>query len=441
MNAHRRKSNQTGVLSVLTALGSVIIIQHKAYSLELKDAIKIGIQNSTEYQSADSQLRESEFTRSKYWGSLLPSIQGKGNFESRRDSATSRFTDPTEKESYLASVELTQPIYAGGAMLAGIELGRRGVEYATQIKLITKQTTVRSIIETYLDVAQLKQQLSAATEHQLRLKAYADVTGRYAKIGRSREIDNIQSQVNLELSAQDVQNLEKDLQSSSLNLASILQTSITPDSLKVLPESIKKIQLPTLADAVNRAETQNPEVRSKQIAIEKLKATSKIELSTDMPSLNFYASTGYVSPVSSELWVDRNRFHKLGFTLTIPLFSGLTSVNERRIQKESEYQATKELELSKKNLRTAIESVISSVQLADRKMGSSVNILAKARRAFDLANKGHASGIVSSQDLIAFQRSRYEAEKLAIRSRYEYEKTLLELRYLIGTDLEEVYSR
>jgi OMF family outer membrane factor len=177
---------------------------------------------------------------------VLPSIQGKGNFESRRDVATSKFTDPTEKESYLASLELTQPIYSGGALMAGIQFGKRGVEYAVQTKLASKQKTARKIIERYLSVSELKQLLEAANNHLVRLKKYAETTGRYAKIGRSREIDNLQSQVNVELSDQDTQALKKQLADSSLQLAAELQTQIEPQDIQTLPEEIKKVSLPQL---------------------------------------------------------------------------------------------------------------------------------------------------------------------------------------------------
>lgn len=425
----------------LHAFAVALVIPCQGFGIELAEAIRMGLQHSPTFQSSSSKLEEARATKSKYWGAVFPTIQAKGNYESRRDIATSRFTDPTNKESYLAALELSQPILTGGAMVAGIRLGRAEVQIAEQNLLVARQTLVSQIVQLYSEVAKLQEFQIAAESHRNLLKSYVDVTGRYAKIGRSREIDNLQSQVNFELVAMDVETIKRDLQTAVDQLTNLIGTKVDPSSVKALSTEPSNLKLPTAQQAIERAISQNPKIVSVSLTREKLKAMNAIDLSTDLPSLNLYAQAGYLNPNSEDLWMDRNRFEKIGLNLTIPIFSGLTSLSKRKIHSESNYQAERDLHKEKQDLTVLITTQLEQTQILLRQLRSTSEISSKSKRAFELANKGYVSGVVSNQDLVNFQRSRYDSEKLAIKTRFDFENSLVKLRELMGTDLVEVYTR
>lgn len=425
---------------VFQILASFIFVS-SGNALSLKEAIELGLQNSPEYQTQRSKLSEAQAERRKSWGEIFPKIQARGNYEARRDVATSRFTDPTNRESYLASLELTQPLFTGGALTAGIRLSRLTVERAEQELLSARQELVADLTDLYFSVSDLKSQLEAAERYQTILKKYVEVSGRYARIGRTREIDLLQSQVNLEVLTLDIEKLRLDLAARVHELGLKVGKELQATQIQGLAEIPQTPNLPPFSEVLERARSENPSVKALRIKKAETEMINKIDLSTDLPSLNFYAQTGFTHSQTEDLWMDRNRFEKVGLNLTIPLFSGLTSVSKRRIHSETLTQLQKSIDLAERELQTNLLTLYESTKASAQRLAVSQGVLSKARRAFQAADRGYSQGLVSSQDLVSFQRSLHESEKLAIRTRFEFEDSLRDLRGRMGTDLYEVYRK
>ncbi len=63
-----------------------------------------------------------------------------------------------------------------------------------------------------------------------------------------------------------------------------------------------------------------------------------------------------------------------------------------------------------------------------------------AAKALELASRDYKQSLISSQDLMGVQKTRYEAEKLFVNTQFVYFKTLLMTRRQMGVALEKIYA-
>lgn len=414
--------------------------------LTLQQALKESLSVHPDLQQSLSQLTESEALVSEYRSELFPKINAVGSFENRKNSSTITSTSASSTNSsstrdiYTAALELTQPLYQGGALISGLRLGEITKEIARQNMFSKKQQIAQEIITAYFDWVQALDNLKSAEENLAILKAYHDTTVRYEKIGRARAIDRMQATVNYNLSTLDVDNIRSTYTAADIQLRRLVQAPADRTMEPQYRPNLQKLEAPTPEQALETSRTNNPNLRALELKIEEQKLIGELDLSTELPSLNLLGSTGYTAPDRDRLFDSTSQFYSIGINLKIPLFSGLSSFAKRRQSSEKMYQAKKILENELAQIKASISTLIDSAKNSWNQLKVLQESMRTARRALDMANAGYRQGVVSNSDIVNFQRSRYEAEKLLLKTQYEYMQTLLELRRLLGIDLEKIYA-
>lgn len=414
-----------------------------ARELTLSEAISHGLQTSPELLKASSMKNEASAQFSQYKGALFPKVTLRGEARISKDSAawSTTATDTNSQKRYTAAADIEQPLFTGGALLGGLRLGRALEDAAEQTYYITRQSVVRKIVRAFYDLAEAHDTLVAAQENLSILESYSKITKRYESIGRTRQIDRMQADVNFTLGRFDIldaQNLRTEAEASLKNVLSLEgEKSITP-KFNITVQPLAKI---TVEEALETAEKNNPELRNLRVELDAVKARNQIDLAEDLPKLSLEGSAGYQSPDRSAIFENNADFYTFGLVLRVPLFSGLSSLSKRQAHKEEFYQAERNLQIKRKELREKLEVALSNAGRLYSQLLEVQDVVKQTRRALELANQGYSRGIVSPSDVLQFQRSRYDAEKRFIATRYNYLRAVLDVRELLGTDLERVYAQ
>jgi outer membrane protein TolC len=419
--------------------------QASAREFTLQDSIDLGLKNSALLNKSESEKNEASSLFSKYKGGLFPEISLRGSAETSKNSANMSNAGATSElnstKTYTAAVDVVQPLYTGGKLLGGLRLGHALEDGAEQRYYTTRQTVVRQIIDAFYTLAEAQDTLVAAKENLQILESYEKITSRYEKIGRSRDIDGIQSVINLSLGKIDVQDSEQKRLAAEINLKKLLNVEAEKEIQPKFNISVQPLAKMSIDEALQTAEKNNPEIRAVRLKLDEVRAQNQVELSTDLPSLSLTGSAGYKSPDQAEVFDDNSEFYTVGVTLKVPLFSGLSSLAKRREYKENYYQAERDLQIKLQDTREKMDvSLNDAYKLYNQLLDVQV-IVKRSRRGLDLANSGYKKGIVSSTDIVQFQRSRYEAEKLFIKTQYNYLRSVLNVRELLGTNLERAYAQ
>jgi outer membrane protein len=415
-----------------------------ARELTLQDAIALAVKTNPELLKSESEKKKASATFDKYKGALFPEISLRGSTEIKKESAImngSPTADLDSQKTYTAAVDFTQPLFTGGKMLGGLRLGRALENGAEQSFYTTRQSVVRQVVEAFYKLAEAQDDLVAAQENAQILESYSKITQRYEKIGRSRNIDRMLAGVNLSLGKFDIQDSSQNREEAEASLKKLLsletEKSIDP-KFTVQVQSLAKI---SVDEALAMAEKNNPEIRAALFKLDEVKATNQVDMAEDLPSLSLTGSSGYQSPDTDELTKDHSDFYTLGLTLKVPLFSGLSSVAKRREHHEAYYEAERDLEIKRKDIREQLDTNLASAQKLYDQLVNVQEVVKQSRKALDLANAGFNRGTVSSTDIISFQKNRYESEKRFVKTQYDYLRAVLQVRELLGTDLERVYAQ
>lgn len=417
----------------------------RVQTFTLNQVIQRGLENSPEVQKARSEQRESAASYSRVKSSIYPALTANASYQSQRVNPN-RTGDslgafrPTDRETYATTLNLNQPLYSGGAMISGLRLGQTREDHARQKFYIAKQEVVKELVQAFYQVAQAEDNLRAAKENSDILKAYAGITRRYEGIGRAREMDRIQAEANHKLSLIEIENAELEKSEAQATLVAYLGLSKSEDFKLEFDIQVQALSEISFEDALGSAIENNPKIRGAELEIEEARFSNRVEWASELPKLSFQASFGYSSPDRDGLFKDHTEYRSVGINLTAPLFTGLSSFGRRREHQQRLFQA----ELSKGILTRDLKSDLSvAIQKSNTLFDQVTRMREVARdmkRALEMANRGYGQGVVSSQDVVTFQRSRFDTEKRLISKKYSYLESVLELRELLGVDLEKAYD-
>jgi len=415
--------------------------------LSLPEVLRRGLAYSQEVKQASSQVKEAKESISEARSAIFPQIDGKVNATALQKPTTGVSTVSTSSgifgssEQYTAALTLAQPLYTGGLFSATLSRLKTEEEKARQNYFNVKQEQATRLISAFYAVAQAQEQLVSAQENQAILKAYLGVTSRYEKIGRVRSTDRMQASVNLGLSSSEIIQLTSALEQRKEEL-SILLGEKKPHSIRTEFEpTLPALQPLPLEQVMDAAIKNNPALKSAELEVERSEYLRDIDFASDHPRLDLTGEAGYQSPTRPEWLNDSSKYYSVGLTLKIPLFSGLSTLSKEKVYSERKYQVERVLEITRDGLQTRIQGLLLSLNSTLGQLKIVQDAAKQAREALTLANKGYQSGVVSSSDILNFQRSRYDTDKQLITAQFSYLQNLAALRKEMGIDLEKVYEK
>ncbi|OFZ11391.1 MAG: hypothetical protein A2Z20_07655 [Bdellovibrionales bacterium RBG_16_40_8] len=399
------------------------------HTISLREIIKTGLKNSPRIKKSTADLLSTQAQTRKAIGALFPQINIK--------SIATQHDD----EYYRAYIDATQPLYAGGAISAAISLYRNN-ESAARISLINEtQKVIYDIILSYFNVTQQTKLVEAAAENTETMRKHATVIRGYEKIGRARRTDRLQTQVNL-LSAQaEVQDLKTQLFTERENLRELLALEESP--LIQIENEIKfsPFEITDPSKAVKEALTSNPEIQLTELVKNTINDEKDIALAADKPNLALRGQIGYRN-IDRNIWFDQDsKYSSASLELTIPIFSGLSSIAKKRDFAEKKNSAARNLEIKKNSLESRLRTKFNDLSTISERLEIARQATLDSKEALELANRDYQRSTISSQDVLNIQRTRYDAKKLYIRTQYTYMRLLLDIRQYLGQNLENIYAK
>lgn len=428
------------MLWLLLAVG----LTANAQSLELPDVIRKGMEFSPEVKRAESAWRAASASRQQRERGLFPTIDAlaSGRLIDNPDRASGTLTNSATGEIYDAALRLTQPLYAGGALINGIGEIKVTEEIQRQELFNVRQTAVETLVSSYYALAEVEKMVELTNEHGQVLKSYADIVSRYERIGRSRRMDRLQATVNLSLNEADSVDLERRRVAATDALRRLLGTQdpIPPigDKSKIV---IAAASPPALEQALKAVEENNPELQIAELERQRQEYRNALDFVTHKPKLRIEGAWGVRSDERPNWFESESRYYSVGLVLEIPLFSGLSSLAQRRVHTELNRQVDRSVDITRLSLRERLQAAITTLTSEFKRLTVAQTAAQQGREALQLATGAYRQGTASNQDVLNAQQTRYRSEQVLIGSQFNYLRALLNLRRLMGVDLEKVYAK
>ncbi|MBQ8051421.1 MAG: TolC family protein [Bacteroidaceae bacterium] len=129
-------------------------------SLTLSDCRRQALAHNESLQKADLAVRQSELDRQMAFASYLPKLDGSVTAIFRKDT---RLLDDLELQmrgTYLAGLNLTQPIFAGGKIVTANKLAKVGEEVAQLQRAKTEQQVIADADRAYFTLVAVRQKVT-----------------------------------------------------------------------------------------------------------------------------------------------------------------------------------------------------------------------------------------------------------------------------------------
>ena len=414
------------ILTVFLLMTNIIL----ARDLTLEQAIDLSLSNSKEMKISEKNLDISKLNVNKAIKNALPSVTYAGAYtvgEHERQILTQSERDRVNKKrGYTQNLKLTQPLFTGGAVTAGIKGAKAYENIASYSYLQSKIQNRLDTIKIFSDIINAERNLEALKYSEgVLLKRYQKQEEQL-KLRLITKTDVLQTEYSIE-----------DIRAQMINIKNVIDTNMEKlyirtginksEPLNLIPFDIpnnfsEKINLNSdLKQAIN-------ESLSAKLAEEQVKVASATRMAAVgdlLPKVNAFASYGSGERTTFERSYKDGEWTG-GVQVSWKVFSFGSDLDNYRVAKLQEEQEELRETSTKENIEINVRSAYLNVLSLEKQIASQSKALEAAKVNFELNQEKYDAGLISTVDYLDFENTYRQA-------RIAYNKVLLDYYYAFET--------
>ena len=414
------------ILTVFLLMTNIVL----ARDLTLDQAIDLSLSNSKEMRISEKNLDISKLNVNKAFKNALPSVTYTGAYtvgEHERQILTqSERNYVSKKRGYTQNLKLTQPLFTGGVVTAGIKGAKAYENIASYTYLQSKIKNRLDTIKIFSDIINAQRNLEALSYSEgVLLKRYQKQEEQL-KLRLITKPDILQTEYSIE-----------DIRAQMINIKNVIDTNMEKlyirtginksEPLNLVPFNIpnnfsEKINLNSdLKQAID-------ESLSAKIAEEQVKVASATRMAAVgdlLPQVSAFASYGTGERTTFERSYKDAEWTG-GVQVSWKLFSFGSDLDNYRVAKLQEEQEELRETSAKENIEINVRSAYLNVLSLEKQIASQGKALEVAKVNFELNQEKYDAGLISTVDYLDFENTYRQA-------RIAYNKVLLDYYYAFET--------
>ena len=401
-----------------------------ARDLTLDQAIDLSLNNSKEMKISEKNLDISKLNVNKAFKNALPSVTYTGAYtvgEHERQILTqSEKNYVSKKRGYTQNLKLTQPLFTGGVVTAGIKGAKAYENIASYTYLQSKIKNRLDTIKIFSDIINAQRNLEALSYSEgILLKRYQKQEEQL-KLRLITKPDILQTEYSIE-----------DIRAQMINIKNVIDTNMEKlyirtginksEPLNLVPFNIpnnfsEKINLNSdLKQAID--ESLSAKIAEEQVKI--ASATRMAAVGELLPQVSAFASYGTGERTSFERSYKDAEWTG-GVQVSWKLFSFGSDLDNYRVAKLQEEQEELRENSAKENIEINVRSAYLNVLSLEKQISSQGKALEVAKINFELNQEKYDAGLISTVDYLDFENTYRQA-------RIAYNKALLDYYYAFET--------
>ena len=414
------------ILTVFLLMTNIVL----ARDLTLDQAIDLSLNNSKEMRISEKNLDISKLNVSKAFKNALPSVTYTGAYtvgEHERQILTqSERNYVSKKRGYTQNLKLTQPLFTGGVVTAGIKGAKAYENIASYSFLQSKIKNRLDTIKIFSDIINAQRNLEALKYSEgVLLKRYQKQEEQL-KLRLITKPDILQTEYSIE-----------DIRAQMINIKNVVDTNMEKlyirtgisksEPLNLVPFDIpnnfsEKINLDSdLKQAIN--ESLSAKVAEEQVKV--ASATRMAAVGDLLPQVSAFASYGTGERTTFERSY-RDGEWTGGVQVSWKVFSFGSDLDNYRVAKLQEEQEELRETSTKENIEIDVRSAYLNVLSLEKQIASQGKALEVAKVNFELNQEKYDAGLISTVDYLDFENTYRQA-------RIAYNKVLLDYYYAFET--------
>ncbi|PHI03304.1 hypothetical protein CA836_01500 [Fusobacterium polymorphum] len=401
-----------------------------ARDLTLDQAIDLSLNNSKEMRISEKNLDISKLNVSKAFKNALPSVTYTGAYtvgEHERQILTqSERNYVSKKRGYTQNLKLTQPLFTGGVVTAGIKGAKAYENIASYSFLQSKIKNRLDTIKIFSDIINAQRNLEALKYSEgVLLKRYQKQEEQL-KLRLITKPDILQTEYSIE-----------DIRAQMINVKNVVDTNMEKlyirtgisksEPLNLVPFDIpnnfsEKINLDSdLKQAIN--ESLSAKVAEEQVKV--ASATRMAAVGDLLPQVSAFASYGTGERTTFERSY-RDGEWTGGVQVSWKVFSFGSDLDNYRVAKLQEEQEELRETSTKENIEIDVRSAYLNVVSLEKQVAAQRKAVEAAKANFEMNQEKYDAGLISTIDYLDFENTYRQA-------RIAYNKVLLDYYYAFET--------
>lgn len=399
---------------------------YAASPLTLDEALETTRKNHPQVVEASETLQGAEARTGLALANYYPQISVAADWSKGRSFLTAQ-ESIRSTEAHTAALYLKQTIYDFGRTAGTVDAARSNREAAEKALAVTRQELALRVRSAFYLLLASEKQVAAVKET---VKAREDVFRQAQEFfaqGIRAKVDVARAEANLYAARTALIRSENSKEIARVELANAMGIASLGDRSPVEPPPVA-VTLPERSQAHQDAVKGRAELH--QLAALKLAAEANLRTARGsyLPILTGTAGAGYAGrdfPPDGNVWA-------VGLNLTVPLFSGFSSVEQVR-EATSNMHA---IEARQNNLKLQIGKEVESAWLGVNetvaRMSSTGKEVAAAHESKELAEGRYLEGVGSIIEVTDAQSQALEARTANIQALYDYYTAMARLDHAIG---------
>ena len=414
------------LLTVFLLMTNIVL----ARDLTLDQAIDLSLNNSKEMKISEKNLDISKLNVNKAFKNALPSVTYTGAYtvgEHERQILTqSEKNYVSKKRGYTQNLKLTQPLFTGGVVTAGIKGAKAYENIASYTYLQSKIKNRLDTIKIFSDIINAQRNLEALSYSEgILLKRYQKQEEQL-KLRLITKPDILQTEYSIE-----------DIRAQMINVKNVVDTNmeklyIRTGISKSEPLNLVPFNIPNnFSEKINLNSDLKQAIEdslSAKIAEEQVKVASATRMAAVgdlLPQVSAFASYGTGERTSFERSYKDAEWTG-GVQVSWKLFSFGSDLDNYRVAKLQEEQEELRKSSAKENIEINVRSAYLNVLSLEKQIASQGKALEVAKINFELNQEKYDAGLISTVDYLDFENTYRQA-------RIAYNKALLNYYYAFET--------
>jgi outer membrane protein TolC len=394
----------TTAFVLVSAIGDAALASN---TIDLQDVVRIALKNNLQILAAKEELEKAKGKYIYARSAALPSISIEGSSSRRNEEAT-----PDRENS--VSVELSQYLYAGGIINAGIDQARLALAEAQQSLKNTEESVIFNAVATYLEVLEKKAEVETAREALAYYEEAVKNLGKRLKLGMTTQLDYSRAKQKYKSAEADYEIALNSLSVAKIELYTIL--SLPPDAdvdivgnLDNANIGLDEEEFPINVDkAIDLALEKRPDLWSIKIKAQVQKLALDIAKGGMKPTITLSASHQLAYDSSS---VDNNDDWKVKMAVDIPVFDGGATRGKVMQEKATLGQLEKSVLEKEEAIRAEVNQAILSLENAIETVRITKENLKLAEENLRLAEIGYGEGVNTQLDVLSARTTLTDVRK------------------------------
>jgi len=410
----------------------VILFLLLSLNLTLDDAIEIGLSESPSYLQAKKELMLIQKTNASAYSTLLPSASA-GYVEARTRSRLDGAEIYDSTDSYY-NFRMEWDLTPGDFLNAFSAHYGNNTAYFSFMD--TRNQTIYEIISQYLNTLKLEKLFESREKAVKRTESNLNLIEEKKRLGSASKAEVWQGKVNNLQAQLDLLETEKNRKLSLLRLRKIIGMEVKDTVL--LEEPKIDFRIPEKDSILILAMKKDPLLNEYDSEVRKARFDYLKTSTSNLFTVAFGAVYQYQDErIPSVDLVQNNYDYSIGFSISVPLFTGFSRVNDLLIAELKVDLANLKLKEREKELRISVEEDYLLYGEARQRLQLAETTVSFAEESHKAASERYRLGESSMIELLGAEEDLLRAQYSLTEARFDWYLSLFRLKRLMGRLYEE----